>query len=154
MLDIAMLNEFIVEAKAATYVGGGVPRAPCRPGAHDIGYERGDWRYLDSYFGGTDFAGQEVVWFTGEPVWVMNYFGWIVVPELIDGAAAGAVIKAALSTMYRQGRFLGGMEFDHPLGRYLDHSEGNCERFSGNECIMVEGRKAYMLDYRGGLVIP
>ncbi|MBB3647376.1 hypothetical protein FHX14_003580 [Rhizobium sp. BK619] len=27
MLDIAMLNEFVVEAKAATYVGGGVPRA-------------------------------------------------------------------------------------------------------------------------------
>ncbi|MDR9761700.1 DUF5680 domain-containing protein [Rhizobium redzepovicii] len=154
MLDIAMLNEFVVEAKAATYVGGGVPRVPCRPGAHDIGYECGDWRYLDSYFGGTDFAGQEVVWFAGEPVWVMNYFGWIVVPELIDGAAAGAVIKAALSAMYQQGRFLGGMGFDHAFGRYIDHSEGNCERFSGNECIMVDDRKAYMLDYRGGLVIP
>ncbi|PDT30112.1 hypothetical protein CO660_08510 [Rhizobium sp. L9] len=153
MLDTVMLNDFIVEAKAATYVGGGVPRPPCRPGAHDIGYERGDWSYLDSYFGGTDFAGQEVVWLAGEPVWVMNYFGRVVASDLIDGSAAGTVIKAALSAMYREGRFLGGMEFDHPFGRYVDRSEGGCEGFSGQECIMVEERKAYVLDYRGGLVI-
>ena len=154
MLDSATLNEFIVEAKAATYVGGGVPRLPCRPGAHDIGYERGAWRYLDSYFGGTDFAGQEVVWLADEPVWAMNYFGCVIAPDLIDGRAAGAVIMAALSAMYRQGRFLGGMEFDHPFGRYIDRSDGDCNRFSGHECIMVDGRKAYMLDYRGGLIIP
>ena len=154
MPDLAMLNQFVVEAKAATYVGGGVPRLPCRPGAHDIGYERGDWRYLDSYFGGTDFAGQEVVWLADEPVWAMNYFGCIVAPDLIDGVAAGVVIKAALSAMYREGRFLGGIEFDHPAGRYIDCSEGGCERFSGHECIMVGGEKAYMLDYRCGLIIP
>ncbi|MBY2982989.1 DUF5680 domain-containing protein [Rhizobium leguminosarum] len=154
MLDIAMLNEFIVEAKATTYVGGGAARAPCRSSSHDIGYERGDWRYLDSYFGGTDFAGQEVVWLADEPVWAMNYFGCVIAPDLIDGAAAGTVIKTALSAMYREGRFLGGMEFYHPFGRYIDRSEGDCERFSGSECIMVDGQKAYMLDYRGGLVIP
>ncbi|WP_106795241.1 DUF5680 domain-containing protein [Rhizobium sp. H4] len=154
MLDTAMLNGFIVEAKAATYVGGGVPRLPCRPGAHDIGYFSGDWRYLDSYFGGTDFAGQEVVWIADEPVWAMNYIGCVIAPDLIDGSAAGTVIKAALSAMYREGRFLGGMEFDHPLGRYIDRSEGGCDRFNGHECIIVGGRKAYALDYRGGLVIP
>lgn len=142
MPDSATLNEFIVEAKAATYVGGGVPRLPCRSGAHDIGYERGAWRYLDSYFGGTDFAGQEVVWLADEPVWAMNYFGCVIAPDLIDGRAAGAVIMAALSAMYRQGRFLGGMEFDHPFGRYIDRSDGDCNRFSGHECIMVDGRKA------------
>ncbi|MBB4190185.1 hypothetical protein GGE45_000570 [Rhizobium aethiopicum] len=154
MIDTAMLSDFIVEAKAATYVGGGVPRPPCRLGAHDIGYFSGDWRYLDSYFGGTDFAGQEVVWFAGEPVWAMNYFGCVVASDLIDGRAAGTVIKAALSAMYREGRFLGGMEFNHPFGRYVDRSEGGCERFSGHEYIMVAGRKAYVLDYRGGLVTP
>ncbi|SCB59990.1 hypothetical protein GA0061105_10936 [Rhizobium aethiopicum] len=45
MLDTTVLNDFIVEAKAATYVGGGVPRLPCRPGAHDIGYFSGNWGY-------------------------------------------------------------------------------------------------------------
>ncbi|MGO8264243.1 DUF5680 domain-containing protein, partial [Rhizobium ruizarguesonis] len=85
---------------------------PCRPGSHYIGYERCYWRYLDSYFGGTDFAGQEVVLLADEPVWAMNYFGCVIAPDLIDGAAAGTVIKTALSAMYREGRFLGGMEFD------------------------------------------
>ena len=91
MFDIPMLNEFVVEAKAATYVGGGVARVPCRPSSHDIGYERGDWRYLDSYFGGADFAGQEVVWLESEPVWAMNYFGRIIEHSLIDGERAGTV---------------------------------------------------------------
>lgn len=77
-MDIVALNSFIVEAKANTYVGGGSPAPACRTGSRDIGYQRGTWRYLDSYFGGTDFAGQEVVWLESEPVWAMNYFGRII----------------------------------------------------------------------------
>ncbi|ASY62409.1 hypothetical protein SJ05684_c09500 [Sinorhizobium sojae CCBAU 05684] len=38
------------------------------PGSHDLAHERGSWRYLYSYFGGTDFAGQETVWHDGEPI--------------------------------------------------------------------------------------
>jgi hypothetical protein len=77
------LEAFIVRAKAATYVGDGAPRPPCRIGAHDIRYEDGGWAYLDSYFGGTDFLGQEVVWQTGTPVWAMNYYGRILRPDRI-----------------------------------------------------------------------
>ncbi|MHC2298291.1 DUF5680 domain-containing protein [Rhizobium mongolense] len=154
-MNLAALNGFIVEAKANTYVGGGNKLDACRSGSHDIGYERGEWRYLESYFGGTDFAGQEVVWLGGEPVWVMNYFGRIVEPMLIDGEKAGAVIKAALSTMYAEySRFLGGMEFEHAFGFYADHSTGDCDHFSGREMIIVAERRAYELDYRGGLIRP
>ncbi|PKA41068.1 hypothetical protein CWR43_22805 [Rhizobium sullae] len=154
-MNLAALNSFIVEAKANTYVGGGKTLGACRAGSHDIGYERGDWRYLDSYFGGTDFAGQEVVWLSGEPIWVMNYFGRIVEPSLIDGQKAGVVIKAALSTMYAEHqRFLGGMEFEHAFGFYADDSTGDCDHFSGRETIIVEERRAYELDYRGGLIRP
>lgn len=56
------LEKFIVRAKAATYVGDGASRRPCRTGSRDIAYEDGEWVYLDSYFGGADFLGQEVVW--------------------------------------------------------------------------------------------
>ena len=38
----------------------------------------GPFAYLDSYFGGTDFIGQEVVYFEGQPTWAMNYYGYIV----------------------------------------------------------------------------
>lgn len=62
------LDEFIVKAKAATYVGGGVKSPSCRPGSHDLQFRRGPFSYLDSYFGNADFAGQEVVYYEGTPV--------------------------------------------------------------------------------------
>ncbi|WP_429808777.1 DUF5680 domain-containing protein [Ensifer sp. B1-9] len=153
MTELNGLTDFIVEAKANAYVGGGMARAPSRPGSRDIGYERDRWRYLDSYFGGTDFAGQETVWQEEEPRWAMNYFGRIIRPDLIDGEKAGLVIKAALRTMYQEKRhFLGGMEFRHAHGYYIDSSRGDTGHFSGHEVIFVDGEEAYELDYRGGLI--
>ncbi len=152
-MDTHELNGFIVEAKSQTYVAGAKAQPSNRIGAHDIGYKRGIWRYLDSYFGGTDFAGQEVVWLEEKPVWAMNYFGRIVEPAIIDATVAGTIIRVALSQLYKQGRFLGGMTFNHALGNYIDTSEGDCSHFRGHEFIEVDGRKAYELDYRGGLII-
>ncbi|WP_313615538.1 DUF5680 domain-containing protein, partial [Rhizobium sp.] len=84
-----MLEEFIVQAKTNTYVGGGDKSpTPTRPGAHDLVYQDGDWHYLDSYFGGTDFIGQEVVWHRGAPLWAMSYYGRIIRPETMDAGVA------------------------------------------------------------------
>ena len=148
------LEKFIVAAKAATYVGNGASRVPSRTGAHDLGYERDGWHYLDSYFGGTDFLGQETVWYLGEPVWAMNYYGRILRPDLIDAAGAGRVIKASLSALYAQGRFLGGFEQDVGAARYADANSGTVEGFLGIERIFIGGTEAYRLDYHGGLIKP
>ena len=51
------LEAFIVEAKAASYVGGRAAGASSRAASHDVSYSSGSWRYLDSYYGGTDFLG-------------------------------------------------------------------------------------------------
>lgn len=153
-MDIRLLNDIIVKAKAATYMGSGSKAEASRPGSHDLAWSDGDWRYLDSYFGGTDFIGQEVVWFQQEPVWAMNYYGRILLPERIDGQRAGETIKAALSAMYAQGRFLGAFEWTGPHGIYVDRSSGDVSHFHGREVILVEGREAYALDYFGGLVKP
>jgi hypothetical protein len=148
------LERFIVTAKAATYIGDGTPAPSSRPGSHDLAYADGPWRYLDSYFGGTDFMGQETVWCDNEPIWAMNYYGYITRPDLIDAARAGATIKAALSEMYREGRFLGGFEWAGAHGLYVDRSEGDHAHFRGREHILVGGIEAYALDYAGGLVKP
>ena len=153
-MDIEQLNDIIVKAKAATYVGGGAKVGPSRSGSHDLAWSDGHWRYLDSYFGGTDFIGQEVVWFKEEPVWAMNYYGYITRPELIDGQRAGETIKAALSAMYAAGRFLGGFEWVGPHGTYRDQSAGDAGHFHGREVILVAGQEAYALDYAGGLIRP
>jgi hypothetical protein len=146
------MNAVIVRAKAATYVGGGTRSDPCRVGSHDIAWAEGEWRYLDSYFGGTDFLGQEVLWHRHKPIWAMNYYGYVLRSDLIDAGRAGATIKAALSALYGEGRFLGGFEWEGAHGRYVDTNRGGPEQFRGREVILVEGVEAYALDYFGGLV--
>lgn len=152
MDNLTNLHAFIIRAKNATYVGGGAQGASSRPGSHDLRYAEGDWLYIDSYFGGTDFIGQEAVFFMEQPVWAMNYYGCILRPELIQAAEAGQMIKASLSRMYAEGRFLGG--FLHSQGEltYVDTSEGDFTHFHGREWIERKGVAAYELVYHGGLV--
>ena len=153
-MERAELNAVIVRAKAASYVGGGVKAPSSRMGSHDLSWSEGDWRYLDSYFGGTDFLGQEVLWYGTEPVWAMNYYGYVLRPDLIDAVRAGETIKAALSAMYAEGRFLGGFEWSGPHGRYVDLSTGDVTHFKGREAIVVDAAEAYAPDYSGGLIKP
>jgi hypothetical protein len=151
-IDLTELNRFIVCAKAATYVGNGEQVTPCRLGSHDLRFADGDWAYHDSYFGGTDFIGEEVVYFSGKPVWAMNYYGRILRDDLLTGLEAGQMIKASLSQMYKEGRFLGGFEHSGNDLTYVDTSEGNPDWFQGREIIRRGQEIAYELVYHGGLI--
>ena len=149
---LEQLTAFIIQAKAATYVGDGARSLSCRPGSHDLEFHKGVYSYLDSYFGGTDFLGQEVVYYKEQPVWVMNYYGRILKPTLITAAEAGQVIKDSLSIMYKEGRFLGGFEhLTHDI-TYTDTSQGDVTSFTGKEWITRENIKVYELIYHGGLL--
>jgi Domain of unknown function (DUF5680) len=147
------LEAFIVEAKTACYVGGGTARkSSCRTASHDITFARDHFGYLDSYFGGSDFIGQEVVWENDHPVWAMNYYGHILEPTMINAATAGSIIQQSLSQMYQQNRFLGGFSHTTPQGLYTDESEGDYRGFSGTERIIINGVEAYRMLYHGGLI--
>jgi len=150
--SLEQLNSFIVRAKAATYVGGGAKSLSYRPGSHDLQFHDGPFAYLDSYFGGKDFLGQEVVYYEDKPVWVMNYYGRILEPGRITGAETGQVIQESLSKMYQEGRFLGGFEHATPLGHYVDTNQGDLTAFTGQEWITRDQVKVYELVYHGGLV--
>jgi len=152
-MDNQSLHDFIIRAKAATYVGDGQPAAACRLGSHDLEFKEGDWAYMDSYFGGRDFIGEEVVYFQGKPVWAMNYYGHILRADLITPAQAGKVIKASLSKMYSEGRFLGGFEYRHEDFIYRDTNEGSVIFLRGREFISRLGETAYELFYHGGLIV-
>jgi hypothetical protein len=147
------LNAFIVRAKSVSYVGDGQRVPACRPGSHDLKFSEGDWSYLDSYFGGRDFIGEEVVYYQGKPVWAMNYYGRILRTDLITPAQAGQVIKASLSKMYLEGRFLGGFEYQHEGFTYTDTSEGEVTSFRGREFISQIGETVYELFYHGGVIL-
>jgi Domain of unknown function (DUF5680) len=151
-IDTTELNTFIVRAKANTYVGGGEHSASSRLGSHDIRFSDGEWAYHDSYFGGSDFLGEEVVYFAGRPVWAMNYYGRILRVDLLTAAQAGQIIKASLSRMYKEGRFLGGFRFSENNFTYVDDSEGAVDCFHGRESIIRRKETAYELLYHGGLI--
>ncbi len=146
------LLTFIVRAKAQTYVGDGQPSLARRPGAHELEYREGSFAYLDSYFGGADFIGEEVVYFEERPVWAMNYYGRILEPTQIEAAEAGQIIKTSLSALYREGRFLGGFQHEAHGSTYVDTNEGDFTAFTGKEWIEREGEKLYVLVYHGGLI--
>jgi hypothetical protein len=151
-VDLHELNAFIVRAKAATYVGDGQQLTPCRTGSHDLRFSEGAWGYHDSYFGGSDFIGEEVVYFAGKPVWAMNYYGRILRDDLLTAAQAGQMIKASLSRMYKQDRFLGGFEYSENDLIYIDSNQGNTDSFQGREFIRRAEVVAYELLYHGGLI--
>jgi hypothetical protein len=152
MVNRDTLHNFILEAKAATYVGDGQPVRSCREKSHDLAFSKGPYRYLDSYFGGEDFIGEEVVYHQNEPVWGMNYYGSLLQPEKITGAEAGAMIKVSLSRMYAEGRFLGGWKHTQGELVYYDTSQGDLTHFTGYEWIEKDGIKVYELHYHGGMI--
>ena len=146
------LEKFIVRAKAATYVGSGVHSLARRPGSHDLEFHESPFAYLDSYFGGSDFIGEEVVYYHQQPVWAMNYYGRILEPSHITAAEAGLVIKESLSHMYQEERFLGGFEYATQYGVYHDASQGDFRSFTGKEWIERRGLIVYELHYHGGVI--
>jgi hypothetical protein len=146
------LNAFIVRAKQSTYVGSGQKLLPYRLGSHDLQFVDGDWAYHDSYLGERDFIGQEAVYYCQKVVWAMNYFGRILNPVRITPAEAGAMIKASLSRMYAEGRFLGGFQHSDGELTYVDTNEGDFLFFTGREWINRKGETVYELVYHGGLV--
>ena len=150
--SLEQLSAFIVRAKAATYVGGGARSLSYRPGSHDLQFHEGAFSYLDSYFGGADFLGQEVVYYETRPVWAMNYYGRVLDPVRITAAQAGQTIQESLSRMYQEGRFLGGFECETENGTYVDSSAGDVTSFMGTEHIAREGLRVYELVYHGGLI--
>ena len=149
-----LLEQFIIKAKAATYVGGGKAVPSSRTDSHDLVFAEGNLRYLDSYYGGTDFVGQECVWDGNTPVWAMNYYGRIFDSSLIDASRAAKVIKAALSKLYAQGQFLGEFNFTVDNYTYEDRNNGTYKQFTGVEKIFTQGKQVYQLDYHGGMIIP
>lgn len=151
-LSLGRLEAFIIKAKAATYAGNGKCVQPTRPGSIDLSYEEGDLTYRDSYFGSGDFIGEEVVWHRGEPVWAMNYYGYIREPGKLSDEESGKVLKESLTALYREERFLGGFRHQTALGLYVDTNEGELTCFHGLEWTERDGERLYELRYHGGMI--
>lgn len=74
-MQLPQLRAFLLAAKRATYAAESPPAVdpPLLPGSARLAYGAGDYLYRDCYVGGASFAGQEIVYWRGEPVWSLSY---------------------------------------------------------------------------------
>jgi hypothetical protein len=146
------LQAFVIRAKKASYVGNAPKVHPSRLDAFDLTFKEPNWAYRDSYFGGTDFLGQEVVWFKDQAVWVMNYHGTILRPDIYDGEKAAKTLRAALSQPQSQGRLLDNFDWRGTHDLFRIRSRGAIDFLRGRETINLDGIEVYALDYQAGVV--
>lgn len=147
---LANLKKFLVEAKLNTYAGGGKPTTSSRKKSVDLPYRNGDYFYLDSYLGSSDFIGEEVVWYIDRPVWGMNYYGKVLIPEIPEGFSD--FLKLALSGVEEENPYRGPKFFKQGDFGYKCSVEGGFEDFRGEEYISHRGMKIYKLYFHGGVL--
>jgi hypothetical protein len=146
--------DFLMEAKRRTYAAGAPPGASCRAASKDLSFSAGDYDYLDSYFGGIDFLGNEVVYRRGIPVWGMNYYGRAIADadagQGPEAAAMGEVLHAALMEVPREAPYRGPRLFKLGDCEYRCAWDGRLEDFWGEEAILRDGKRMYFLRFHGG----
>ena len=139
---------FLCDAKKMTYAGKGIKEnAPSRANAIEFKYSNGKYTYLDSYFGGERFIGEEIVWENGMPVWGMNYSGIV-----LDENFQGDFLKEALLLVSSKHPYRGPCLYRNGDFTYHCKSSGNIEWFQGNEEIYYDNYKVYECVFHVGSI--
>lgn len=141
------LIPFLLRAKKATYAGKGPETSSSRPGSHDLHYREGDMMYIDSYLGGSRFAGEEALWVRNIPVWSMNYAGRVTGPGFNGDFLKEALRHVAPDMPYRgPARYVSG---DYV---YTCEVTGDFAWFQGHERVTRQGLEIYECYFHGGLI--
>jgi len=149
------LHEFLIEAKKQTYANENVKKQiSTRLGSYDYEYNNKEMTYHDTYFGGTNFMGEEVVYISSEsPIWGMNYYG-ITLDEDLSEEAVDKALRPALMQVGKDDTIpvRGPKEYINGEYKYTFEVEGNLEYFEGVETIYKGTKKIYVLKCHGGLI--
>ena len=158
-MDNTFIN-FLIEAKKATYANQNAEKVKAsRLGSSDYQYEKNidnkKYIYHDTYFGGTKFMGEEVVYCNeNKPLWGMNYYG-ITYDDTLGEKAMDNVLRPALIKVGESSNVIpirGIEEYEHNGFRYIFKSEGTLENFNGIEQIYQRDKLIYELHCIGGII--
>lgn len=140
--------EFLINAKKNTYAANKVIEQICtRPKSHDLKYEAGRYKYIDTYLGGERFIGEEAVFVDNEPIWAMNYNG-----IEINQKFSISFLKKALLTVNTELPYRGQRKFQDGDYVYICEVYGEFEYFSGKEIMYFQDEKVYECSFSGGIV--
>lgn len=139
--------EFLRAAKKSTYAGKGAQIQSSRPGSHDLEYVEGNLKYIDTYLGGGQFAGEEALWKEDIPFWSMNYTG-----RIIGEGFSGNFLKEALSLVPKENPYRGPMVYQNGQYKYHCIVNGEFKWFQGYEEIYFDDTKVYECFFHGGTI--
>ena len=150
-----MIENFLIEAKKQTYANENAPKIDSsRLNSKDYEYKKGNMIYHDTYFGGTNFIGEEVVYIDNQTYWAMNYYGTTLDEtlgeEAMDKALRPALMKVGEDVNVIPGR--GPKEFINGEYKYTFEIRGDINCFNGIESVYKNDIKIYELRCTGGLI--
>lgn len=140
------LEKFLIEAKKGTYANETAEKiTSSRRGSHDYAYTSDDMVYHDTYFGGTNFMGEEVVYLEEDtPIWGMNYYG-ITLDASVSEEAMDKVLRPALMQVGKDAviPIRGPREYQNGEYRFRDIFEYSIK----NTTINLEDMCPVLYDY-------
>lgn len=139
--------EFLCRAKKSTYAGKGAEVPASRPNSHDLHYSEGNLKYIDTYLGGKNFAGEEALWEDDVPIWSMNYIG-----RVISDGFSGDFLKEALLLIPKEQPYRGPMVYENGEYKYHCVVRGEFKWFEGYEEIFYNNKKVYECTFHGGSI--
>lgn len=144
------LKEFIVMAKKQTYASGESAKKLVDEFEEFI-YEKENYKYQDKYYAQdpNPFGGEEIVWQNNKPVWIMNYYGFMLSSE-IESKKVYEFLRKAMGLVNEDFPFRGPLNFKEGSFEYVNEILGNMDKFKGREKILFEGKEVYQLEYHGG----
>ncbi len=149
------LYNFLVEAKKQTYANENVKKIESsRKGSQDYEYSNGKMTYHDTYFGGTKFMGEEVVYTSEDtPIWGMNYYG-VTLDENLSEEAVDKALRPALMKVGEDNIIpvRGPKEYTNNEYKYSFEINGDLDYFEGIETIYKGEEKVYVLKCHGGII--
>lgn len=152
---MSQLKDFLIEAKKQTYANGNVKKVESsRLNSFDYEYTDGAMIYHDTYFGGTDFIGEEVVYDENQtPIWAMNYHGITfnenLSEEVVNNSLRPALMKVGEDDVLP---LRGPREFVNGKYKYTFKVTGDLNNFEGEELIVKGKEKVYYLKCHGGRI--
>ena len=152
-IDLKQLADFLNEANKSTYANKDAPKAQStRLKSEDYHFEKGSLIYHDTYFGSRDFIGEEIVYKDNEPVWGMNYYGYILSEATNEKELYGFLREALMQEYSDIIPVRGGKNYQNNDWEYNNSAGGELDRFTGIEEIYKAGVLVYKAFYHGGLV--
>ncbi len=150
-LDVQEIADFLIVANHATWANKNAAKvSSSRLKSEDYHFEQGNLIYHDTYFGGKDFIGGEIVYKDEMPIWGMNYYGYILSSTADVGTVYGFLRKALMQEFSNLPPVRGPKEFREGEWKYTNTIQGGLDRFTGTEAMYQNDQLVYRADYHGG----